>query len=144
MLYRLATYGAGYWTLDKAIAKRLTTFERKVLRRMYGEIRVSENWRERYNKELMQLFGDTDILSFVRVGRLNWIGHVNRMDSKRKVSQVFNNNPQGSRLRGRPKNRWNCVQTDISKCKITHWKERSKSRDEWEIASKEAKGRNGL
>jgi len=36
----------------------------------------------------MHLFGDLDVLSFVRVGRLNWIGHVNRMDSKRKVSQV--------------------------------------------------------
>jgi hypothetical protein len=35
------------------------------------------------------------------------------MDSKRKVSQVLNNNPQGSRLRGRPYNRWwNCVQID--------------------------------
>jgi len=29
---------------------------------------------------------------------LNLIGHVNRMDSNRKVSQVFNNNPKGSRL----------------------------------------------
>jgi len=49
------------------------------------------------------------------------------MDSKRKVSQVFNNNPQGHRLRGRPKNRWwNCVQTDINRCKIENWKERSK------------------
>jgi len=28
---------------------------------------------------------------------LNWIGHVNRMDSKITVSQVFNNNPKGSR-----------------------------------------------
>jgi hypothetical protein len=51
----------------------------------------------------MQLFGDLGILSFVRTRRLNWIGYVSRMDSKRKVSQVFNNNPQGSRLRGRPK-----------------------------------------
>jgi hypothetical protein len=33
----------------------------------------------------MQLFGDIDILSFVRVSLLNWISHVNRMDSKRKV-----------------------------------------------------------
>jgi hypothetical protein len=54
-------------------------------------------------KEFMQLFGDLDILSFVRVSRLNWTGHVNRMDSKRKVSELFNNNPQGSRLRGRQK-----------------------------------------
>jgi hypothetical protein len=73
----------------------------------------------------MQLFGDLDILSFVRVSRLKWIGHVNRMDSKRKVSQVFYNNPQGHRLRGKPKNRWwNCVQTDINRRKIENWKER--------------------
>ena len=51
----------------------------------------------------MQPFGDVDILSFVRMGRLNWIGHVNRMDRERKVSKIFNNNPQRSRLSGRPK-----------------------------------------
>jgi len=78
----------------------------------------------------MQLFGNLDVLSFVRVRRLNWIGHVNRMDSRRRVSEVFNNNPQGSRLRGRPKNRWwNCVQTDINKCKIANWKRGKKT--EW-------------
>jgi len=44
----------------------------------------------------MQLFGHLDILSFVRISQLNWIGHVNKMDSKRKVSQVFNSNPQGN------------------------------------------------
>ena len=37
------------------------------------------------------------------LSRLNWIGHVNRMDSKRQVSQLFNNNPQRIRIRGRPK-----------------------------------------
>jgi len=32
------------------------------------------------------------------------------------VTEVFNNNPQGRRLRGRTKNRgWNCVQTDNNK-----------------------------
>jgi hypothetical protein len=67
---------------------------------------VNENWRKRYSKVFMQLVRGLDILSFVRISRLNWISHINRMDSKRKVSQVFNNNPQGSRLRGRPKNRW--------------------------------------
>jgi hypothetical protein len=37
------------------------------------------------------------------LSRLNWIGRVNRMASKRQVSKVFNNNAQGIRLRGRPK-----------------------------------------
>jgi hypothetical protein len=67
---------------------------------MFVGIKVNENWRKRYNEELMQLFEDLDILSFVRISWLNWIDHVSRMDSKRKVSQVFNSNPQGSRLRG--------------------------------------------
>ena len=43
------------------------------------------------------------ILSFVGIRRLNCIGHVNRMDSTRRVSQVFNDNPQGRRQRGRRK-----------------------------------------
>jgi hypothetical protein len=42
---------------------------------------------------------------------------------KEKVIEVFNNNPQGSQLRGRPKNRWwNCVQTDTNNCQITNRK----------------------
>ena len=64
----------------------------------------------------MQLFGNLDILSIVGISRLNWIGYVNRMDSK---SQVFNYNPQGNRLRRRPKNRWwNCLQTDTKNAKL--------------------------
>jgi len=68
------------------IVKWLAVFERKVSRRMSGGIKVNESWRKRYDKELMQLFGDLDMLSFVRIRQLNWIGHVNRMDRKRKVS----------------------------------------------------------
>jgi hypothetical protein len=51
-------------------------------------------------KGLMQLFGELDIISFVRINGLIWIGYVKRMDSKRKIRQAFNNEPQGSRLRG--------------------------------------------
>jgi hypothetical protein len=51
----------------------------------------------------MQLFGDLDILSYVRIRRLYWIGDLNRMESKRKVSPILNNNLLGRRLTGRPK-----------------------------------------
>jgi hypothetical protein len=51
---------------------------------MFGGTEVNENWGERYSKELILLFGDLDILSFVRISQLNWFGHVNRMDSERK------------------------------------------------------------
>jgi hypothetical protein len=64
-----------------------------------GGINLNATWRMRYNKELTQLYGVLDVLPFVRKGLLNWIGRFNTMDSKRKVSQVFNSNRQGSGLR---------------------------------------------
>jgi hypothetical protein len=40
------------------------------------------------------------------------------------------------------KNRWwDCVQTDINRCKIKSWKARSKNRADWEKSIKEAKVR---
>ena len=50
------------------------------------------------------------------------------MDSKWKVSQVFNNNPLVCQLKGWPKNRFlNYVQPEINICKIKNWKERYKT-----------------
>jgi len=41
---------------NKHIAKWPAAFERKALRRMFGEL--NENWRRRIKKELIQLSGD--------------------------------------------------------------------------------------
>ena len=79
-------------TVSADIAERLAAVRRKVLRRTFWRIKVNENWSKRYNEELMQLFKRFRHNSYVRTSRLKWIGHVNRMDSKRKASQVFNNN----------------------------------------------------
>jgi hypothetical protein len=43
-----ATYGAEWHTLDKDIPKRLTAFERKVLKIIFRGINVNENWRKLY------------------------------------------------------------------------------------------------
>ena len=39
----------------------------------------------------MNLYEDADIISFIRLSRLRWIGHVNRMDKERKVYNIFYN-----------------------------------------------------
>jgi hypothetical protein len=43
---------------------------------MFGGIKVNEKWRERHNKELMQMFVDLDRLSFVKSKsvELDWSG----------------------------------------------------------------------
>jgi hypothetical protein len=52
------------------------TYAITVLRRMFGGIKVNKNWRKPYNEELMQVFGDLDILSFVGISQFNWIARV--------------------------------------------------------------------
>jgi hypothetical protein len=37
---------------------------------------------------------------------LEWAGHVARMDQGRRVKKIFENKPEGSRRRGRPRLRW--------------------------------------
>jgi hypothetical protein len=76
-------------------------YERRVLRR-FGDIKVNENCRKRYNEELMQLFGNLGALSFVRISLLNWICHVKRRERDIKESQLFNINLQEGRLKGQP------------------------------------------
>jgi hypothetical protein len=48
--------------------ERLRTWERKLLRKIYGAINEKGQWRIRRNMELNQLYKD-----------LRWIGHVERM-----------------------------------------------------------------
>ena len=75
---------------------------------------------------------------------MNCRGYLKTTDRTRKVKHVFNNTLQGSRLRGRPRNRWwNCVQTANNKCKIKIGKGGQKSRAEWEKSIKETKVRFG-
>jgi hypothetical protein len=49
----VATYRAESWTLNEDVTKRLDAFEIKLLRRLFGGIKVNESWRNRYNEELM-------------------------------------------------------------------------------------------
>jgi hypothetical protein len=42
----VVTYGVEAWTMNKDIIKRPSVFERKVLRRIFGGIKVNENWRK--------------------------------------------------------------------------------------------------
>jgi len=46
--------------------KNLRIWERKVLRKIFGPICVSEYWRSRRNKEVRQLHGELDIVTEIK------------------------------------------------------------------------------
>jgi len=70
--------------LNKDIAKRLATFEGKVL--SLGQLKLT--------KLVKAVWGFT--YTFICQNRPVELGYFSGMDNKRKTSQVFNNNPQGN------------------------------------------------
>jgi hypothetical protein len=54
-----------FWNADyllSEISKRLEVFDRKVLRKILGAIQNNNCWIRQHNNELMQLYGDLDIV----------------------------------------------------------------------------------
>ena len=54
-------------------------------------MKINDIWRRKNNSELMNLYEDVDIVSFITLRRLRSIGRVNRMGKERKVYNIFYN-----------------------------------------------------
>ena len=64
-------------------------FERKVLRKIYGPVRVGDVYRIRNNRELYELFNDMDVANRINNQRFRWLGNVVRMDEDTPSRRVF-------------------------------------------------------
>jgi hypothetical protein len=45
----IVTYGAEIWAAAESELQKLLTFERKILRKIYGPVKDRDNWRIRTN-----------------------------------------------------------------------------------------------
>ncbi|GFS67599.1 uncharacterized protein TNCV_4363001 [Trichonephila clavipes] len=63
-------------------------------------------WRRRSNLELFQSFKKSVIVNFIKTQRIQWAGHVVRMDEDHTTKNVFNAQPIGTRRRDRTNLRW--------------------------------------
>jgi hypothetical protein len=107
------TYEAETWTLTCKIEKMLMTWERKILRKIYGPTKKNGQWRIKTNAELITKYKSQDTITVIKFGRLEWLGHVIRMDETRSLKKIFEGKLEGSRSRGRPRLRWiNGVEDD--------------------------------
>jgi hypothetical protein len=70
----------------------LNTFERKILRRIYGPIQEGGCWRPRRNNELYSLYKEPNIVDDIKIRRLGWAGHIIRMEEERIPKMVLNGN----------------------------------------------------
>jgi hypothetical protein len=108
--------------------KRLGTWERKILRRVYGPVVEQGMWKIRTNQELRELCKNLDIITDIEKKRLECAGHVLRNHQGRAVKKIFESKPDGSR-RGRPRLRLlKDVEKDLQELKFKRWRHKEGSR----------------
>jgi len=65
------------------------TFERKIMRKMYGPTRTEDvYWRIKTNQEISDILKGQNIIGFIKKQRLNWLGHVERMAEDNTVQRI--------------------------------------------------------
>jgi hypothetical protein len=96
------TYGAETWNLTSKIETLLMTWERKILRKIYGPKKENGQWRNKTNAELITKYKSQYIITVIKIRRLEWLGHVITMDETRSVKKIFDGKLEGRRGRGRP------------------------------------------
>jgi hypothetical protein len=81
----------------------LRIFERQILRKISGPVNIDNIWRIRNNMEIDKLIEGADILRFIKAQRINWLGHIQRMDQTRPNRRLLDWKSMGTRPVGRPR-----------------------------------------
>jgi len=100
--------GCETWSLTLSEGRRLTVFENRVLRRIFGSKRdeVTGVWRKLHNEEFNDLYSSPNIVRVIISRRIRWAGHVACMRARTGVYRVLVGKPEGKRPVGRPRRRW--------------------------------------
>ena len=98
--------------------------------------------RIKTNLELITKYKSQDIVTVIKIRRLEWLGHVIRMNETRSVKKIFEGKLEGGRGRGRPRLRWiNDVEDDVRKLSVKRWRTKTLDREEWTSIIREAKAK---
>ena len=113
-------------------------------RRILGPVydNEKENWRILANKEIYASVKKPAIIETLRLNRLHWFGHVQRMEENRIPKRVLYMNLGTTRLRGRPRSRWQDeVREDGRIFGGEGWQEKLHNREEWKKLLRAARNR---
>jgi hypothetical protein len=135
----VVTYGSETWCLAANDERSPRTWERKVLRKIYGPVYDNGIWRIRTNKELMALYKELDTVAEIKKARLGWFGYVERMSEDRVIKKLYISKPEGRSV-GRTKMRWlDDVEEDLRMMRISGWRGKARRRDGWKSVLREVK-----
>ena len=118
-------YGCETWSLTLREEHRL-----RVLRRIFGPKRdgVTGEWRKLHNEEL------NDIIRVIKSRKMRWAEHVARIGNSRGAYRVLIGKPEGKKLLGRPRRRWeDNIKMDLKEvgCEVIDWIDLPQAKDRW-------------
>jgi hypothetical protein len=100
-------YGCETWSLTLREEHRLSEFENRVLRRIFGPKREEDRfWRKLHKDELHSLYSSPNIVRVIKSRRMGWVGHVAHMRERRGVYKVLDGRPKAKRPLVRPRHKW--------------------------------------
>ena len=98
-----------------------------------------------WNNELYAMYKENDIITYIKINRLKWAGHVIRMEEQSPTRRVPVAVVEGRRQRGRPKLRWeDGVTEDARKLGERNWKNAARNRNNWQKILRKALAQKGL
>jgi hypothetical protein len=101
-------YGCETWSLTLWEEHKLSVFENRVLRKIFGPKRneVTGEWRKLHNEELHILYSSSYIIRQIKSRRMRWARHEAHMREERNVYKVLMVKPEGKSPLGRLRRRW--------------------------------------
>jgi hypothetical protein len=91
---------------------------------------------------LITKYKSQDIVTVIKIRKLEWLGHVIRMNEIRSVKKILGGKLEGRRGRGRLRLRWtNDVEEDLRKLGVKRWRRKALDREEWASIILEAKAK---
>jgi hypothetical protein len=107
-----------------------------VLGRIFGpkRVEVAGSWRKVHNEELHGLYSSPNIIRMIKLSRMKWAGHVALIWEMRNACKIFVGTPEGKRLLGRPRCRWeNNIEMDLREMvlEVVDWIHLAQDRERW-------------
>jgi len=137
----VVVYGCETWVLKGSIIQKLSAFERKILRKIFGPTKEANGiWRIETNRELDELIKHRNAINYVKAQTLSWFGHISRMLETSIVKRIHKWQPFTGRPVGRPKSQWeDDIRNDPKKMKFKRWAEQVQDRLKWKDIVEKAK-----
>jgi len=85
----VVVYGCETWVLKENIIQKLSVFERKILRKVFGPTKRKDgSWKIKTNIELDKLIQHRNIINYIKAQRLSWYGHTYRKSETSIVKKI--------------------------------------------------------